>query len=92
MRIRGCKFKKKILIEGKAQGKFKDSDGNEDEEKFQLAAAMLSYINTSSTGMYDGIDYVDGCLNTAECKAVFEMIFESMEQKQHYDMMMGIQH
>jgi wobble nucleotide-excising tRNase len=88
----GANLRKKILIEGKAQGKFKDSDGNEDEEKFQLAAAMLSYINTSSTGMYDGIDYVDGCLNTAECKAVFEMIFESMEQKQHYDMMMGIQH
>lgn len=79
-----------ILIKGKADGKFKDADGNYDEEKFQLASAMLAYLNASSVGMSDGMDYVDECLNAAECRNVFEMIFESMNQKQHYDMMMGI--
>ena len=79
-----------ILIKGKADGKFKDADGNYDEEKFQLASAMLAYLNASSVCMSDGMDYVDECLNAAECRNVFEMIFESMNQKQHYDMMMGI--
>lgn len=79
-----------ILIKGKADGKFKDADGKDDEEKFQLASAMLAYLNASSVGMSDGMDYVDECLNAAECRNVFEMIFESMNPKQHYDMMMGI--
>jgi hypothetical protein len=26
-------------------------------------------------------------LNAAECRSIFEMIFTSMNQKQHYDMM-----
>lgn len=79
-----------ILVQGKADGKFKDADGNDDEEKFQLAAAMLAYIDANAIGMNDGMDYVEECLNAVECRNIFEMIFESMNQKQHYDMMMGI--
>lgn len=86
----GANLRQTILIKGKADGKFKDADGNDDEEKFQLASAMLAYINASSIGMNDGMDYVEECLNAAECRNIFEMIFESMNQKQHYDMMMGI--
>lgn len=56
-----------------------------DEEKLQLASSMLAYINASSIGM----DYVEECLNASECRNIFEMIFTSMNQKQHYDMMMG---
>ena len=55
-----------------------------------MASAMLAYINANSIGMNEGIDYVEECLNAAECRKIFEMIFESMNQKQHYDMMMGI--
>ena len=80
-----------ILVQGKAEGRFKDVDGNDDEEKFQLASAMLSYINASSIGMSDGMDFVEDCLNADECRRIFEMIFDAMEQKQHYDMMMGNQ-
>ena len=65
----------------------KDADGNDDEEKFQLASAMLAYINASSIGMSDGMDYVEDCLNAEECRNIFEMIFDAMDQKQHYDMM-----
>lgn len=86
----GASLRQAILVQGKADGKFKDADGNDDEEKFQLAAAMLAYINASSIGMNDGMDYVEECINAAECRNIFEMIFESMNQKQHYDMMMGI--
>ena len=67
----------------------KDADGNDDEEKFQLASAMLAYINASSIGMSDGMDFVEDCLNADECRRIFEMIFVLMNQKQHYDMMLG---
>lgn len=87
----GSQLRQVILVQGKAEGRFKDADGNDDEEKFQLAAAMLSYINASSIGMSDGKDFVEDCLNAEECRNIFEMIFDAMEQKQHYDMMMGNQ-
>ncbi len=84
----GSTLRKVILVEGKAKGRYKDKNGNYDEEKFQLASAMLAYINASSIGMNDGMDYVEECLNAAECRNIFEMIFAAMNQKQHYDMMM----
>ena len=87
----GSQLRQVILVQGKTEGRFKDSDGNDDEEKFQLASAMLSYINASSIGMSDGMDFVEDCLNAEECRRFFEMIFDAMEQKQHYDMMMGNQ-
>lgn len=83
----GSKLRQVILVQGKAEGRFKDADGNDDEEKFQLASAMLAYINASSIGMSDGMDYVEDCLNADECRNIFEMIFDAMDQRQHYDMM-----
>lgn len=85
----GDTLRQVILVEGKASGRFKDADGNDDEEKFQLASAMLSYINASSMGMSDGKDYVEDSLNADECRNIFEMIFDAMKQRQHFDMMMG---
>ena len=85
----GSHLRQVILVQGKADGRFKDAAGNDDEEKFQLASAMLSYISASSIGMSDGKDFVEDCINAEECRRVFEMIFDAMEQKQHYDMMMG---
>lgn len=85
----GATLRQAILVKGKAEGRFKDKNGDDDEEKFQLASAMLAYINASSIGMNDGMDYVEECLNAAECRSIFEMIFTAMNQKQHYDMMMG---
>ena len=80
--------RKVILIDGKAVGKFNDESGNFDQEKYQLASATLSYIHVNAIGMNDGRDFVDECLSTDECRAIFEMIFEEMKQKQHYEMMM----
>ena len=84
----GSVLRQVILVQGKEDGYYKDADGNDDEEKYQLASAMLAYINASSIGMSDGMDYVEDCLNAEECRRIFEMIFELMNQKQHYDMML----
>ena len=84
----GATLRHVILVEGKADGRFKDADGNDDEEKFQLASAMLAYINANTIGMNDGMDFVDESLNVEECRQIFEMIFDAMNQRQHYDMMM----
>jgi len=41
--------------------------------------------------MNDGMDFVDNCTSAEDCRAIFEMIFTVMGQKQHYDMMIGNQ-
>ena len=84
----GSVLRQVILVQAKEDGRYKDANGNDDEEKFQLATAMLAYINASSIGMSDGMDFVEDCLNADECRRIFEMIFELMNQKQHYDMML----
>lgn len=84
----GSVLRQVILVQAKEDGRYKDADGNDNEEKFQLATAMLAYINASSIGMSDGMDFVEDCLNADECRRIFEMIFELMNQKQHYDMML----
>lgn len=84
----GSKLRQVILIDNKH--KFIDKDGNFESEKYQLATAMLSYIYANSSGINDGRDFVDGGFTVDECKEIFEMIFEEMDQKQHYDMMMGV--
>ena len=66
----GATLRHVILVEGKADGRFKDADGNDDEEKFQLASAMLAYINANSIGMNDGMDFVDESLNVEECRQI----------------------
>ena len=48
---------------------------------------MLAYTIASSVDMNNGKNYVEGCLNAAECRSIFEMILTTMNQNQHYDMM-----
>ena len=80
-------FLSPILVKGKADGKFQNDDGSFNEQRYQMAAALLSYIGTSSVGSNDGLQFVEDYLNADECRKAFELIFETMEQKQHYDMM-----
>lgn len=79
----GANLRKVVLEDGKQQGRFDDKD-----EQFQLAAAMLSYINADTIGVNDGFDYIEGGMTADDCKTVFQMIFECMDQNQHYKMMM----
>ena len=50
---------------------------------------MLSYINANSVGFSDGLNYVDDCTDIGVYRDVFKLIFEALEQEQHYKMMMG---
>ena len=83
----GAQLRQVILVDGKASGFFKDKNGNDDNEKFRLAAAMLSYIDASTLGINDGMDFVEESINPDDCRHIFEMIFDAMNQKQHYNMM-----
>lgn len=69
-----------MLVKGKVDGKSKNENGTDNKERFQMASAMLSYINASLVGMNDGMDFIEDYLDAQECRNVFEMIFESMEQ------------
>lgn len=85
----GAQLRDVVLVKAKANGRYKDEHGNDCDEKFQLASAMLAYINASSIGMNDGMDFVEECLNADDCRKIFSMIFDEMGQLQHYNMMMG---
>lgn len=78
----GLTLRKVIL--GDNKDKFVDEDGNFDEEKFQLASSMLSYISAGSVGINDGMYHVDDCMDIRECREIFAMIFKLMKQEQHY--------
>lgn len=85
----GNDLRKRILEENK-DAFTHDELGNEDYTKYDMAAAMLSYIAANNSGINDGMDFVDDCVDVNQCKETFYMIFKFMNQEQHYDMMMGI--
>ena len=84
----GFKLREVILEQNK--DKFVDEAGNEDHEKYQLASAMLSYINADNLGADDGLNYIDDYVDISECRDVFKMIFKLMGQEQHYKKMSEI--
>lgn len=85
----GNDLRKRILEERK-QAFTHDSQGNEDYTKYDMAAAMLSYIAVNTNVVNDGMHYIDDCVDVNQCRETFEMIFRHMDQGQHFDMMMGI--
>lgn len=62
--------------------------GKPNYEKYHLASALLHYVGSPS-GIGDEMFIDDECLSSECHKAVFKLIFEAMEQDQHYKMMMG---
>lgn len=85
----GSDIRKTILNDNKDQFISVGADGKEDYTQYQIASAMLSYISANSFGINDGMHYVDDCMDVAQCRSTFEMIFKLMNQEQHYKMMMG---
>ena len=59
-----------------------------DMTDYQLASSLLAYINNPN-GISDGLNYVEDCDDVDAYKRVFEMIFEALNQSQHYKMMTG---
>ena len=60
-----------------------------DMTKYELASSMLAYINNPH-GITDGLNYVEETDDVEPYKEVFHLIFEALDQEQHYKMMMGI--
>ena len=85
----GTNLRERILTEHK-DAFTHDEKGIEDYTKFDIAAAMLSYMTANASVINDGLNYVDGCIDVKKCRDTFQMIFRYMEQEQHYNMMMGI--
>ncbi|MFU0553495.1 AAA family ATPase [Gardnerella vaginalis] len=86
----GTTLRDVILKQNKEKFICTDENGNNDYSAYQLASAMLSYIQTkSSLGITDGINYVDNCVDVLQTKETFKKIFTLMNQSQHYEMMMN---
>jgi len=85
----GVNIRKRVLDEHKDKFVETPAEGLPDYTKYHLATAMLSYINANSVGFSDGLNYVDDCTDISLYKDVFKLIFEALEQEQHYKMMMG---
>ena len=82
-------IRKRVLEDHKDKFVETPAEGLPDYTKYHLATAMLSYISASSVGFSDGLNYVDDCTDITLYKDVFKLIFEALEQEQHYKMMMG---
>ena len=85
----GVTLRQRILKDNKDKFIKKDESGKEDYTQYQMASAMLSYINANSVGINDGINFVDDCVDIEQTKETFRMVFALMNQEQHYEMMMG---
>ena len=81
----GLTLRRVILTDNKHL--FVDDSGNFDEEKYQIASSMLSYISAGSIGINDGMYYIDDCMDIRECRKIFAMIFRIMKQEQHFTKM-----
>ncbi len=79
-----------ILVDNRDKFVCKVDGSQPDCSQYSLASAMLSYLGTRSNHISDGLDFVDGCENTDQYRATFKMIFELMNQEQHYNMIMGV--
>lgn len=60
-------------------------------DRYHLASALLSYINESPAIINDGLNFVEDGTDVEQYKTVFKLIFEAMQQEQHYKMMMNIE-
>lgn len=60
-------------------------------DRYHLASALLSYINESPAIISDGLNFVEDGTDVEQYKTVFKLIFEAMQQEQHYKMMMNIE-
>jgi len=84
----GTDIRKIVLEKNKEKFIIPVESGQPDYEKYQLASAMLLYINNPQ-GISDGMNYVEDCIDAEQYKAVFKLIFEALHQEQHYNLMMG---
>ena len=79
----------KIVLEDN-KDRFVDNSGSKpDYTNHELASALLSYIDSSPALIADGFNIIETGFDAEQIKEVFKMIFEAMQQEQHYKMMMN---
>ena len=77
-----------VLEDNKEKFMTEVAGGAPDYTKFHLAQAMLSYIKRSDS-FNDGLHFVDESIDCQQYKDAFWIIFDAMNQTQHYYMMMN---
>ncbi len=84
----GSNIRSEVLDKNRDKFITEVEDDNPNMEKYHLASAMLTYIS-NTTSVSDGLNYVEDYDDVNLYKTVFKLIFEALNQEQHYNMMMG---
>lgn len=84
----GANIRKLILTKHKDKFAPVDENNHQDTTKYTLADQMLSYFSTSNDRFHDGLFYTTESTPVSVCRDTFRLIFETLDQSQHYDMMM----
>ena len=80
-------FSDKILKEHRPD--FIDDEGlpTENDIRYIIASSMLQYLSSSSFSPNDDMFYLEDSWELDQCKEIFELIFEVMDQSQHFKAM-----
>lgn len=82
----------KIVLEDNKEKFIDREEGKKPNyDRYHLASALLSYINDSPALISDELNFVEDGTDVEQYRAVFKLIFEAMQQEQHYKMMMNIE-
>lgn len=82
----------KIVLEDQKEKFIDREEGKKPNyDRYHLASALLSYINDSPALISDGLNFVEDGTDVEQYRVVFKLIFEAMQQEQHYNMMMNIE-
>ena len=82
----------KIVLEDNKEKFIDREEGKKPNyDRYHLASALLSYINDSPALISDGLNFVEDGTDVEQYRLVFKLIFEAMQQEQHYKMMMNIE-
>lgn len=65
----------------------KDENGNDTQDRFNLVRSFLEYLDHSQNTVGNEVYFVDG-IDVQTCKDTFKLVFDTMQQSQHYEMMM----
>lgn len=64
----------------------KDQNGNDTQDIYNLVKSFLEYLGHSQNEVGNEVYYEDS-VDVETCKETFKLIFEAMNQSQHYEMM-----
>lgn len=78
----------KVLAAVKKRTEEEAAGGEADNTKYHLAQSMMSYISRAES-FNEGFHFVDESIDVEQYKDVFRMVFDAMDQSQHFLRMMN---